>query len=656
MGKINVLSFAVANLIAAGEVVERPASVIKELVENSIDSGANKITIEIQNGGVTYMRVTDNGCGMDETDLPVAIRRHATSKISEAEDLENILTLGFRGEALAAIASVSTLRIISKTANSEYGAMLESDGGENIHITQRGSSDGTTVIVENLFANVPARRKFLKRDATEAMAICAIVEKIALSSAGISFTLIVDGTLKLETAGDGILKSAIYALYGKSFVNSLVEIDGEIEQISVKGYVGRPDNVKANRNYQNFFINHRYVKSKTACAALEQAFSSYCPPEKFPCCIINIEIPPNSVDINVHPTKLEVKFSNEKMVFEAVYYTVRAAIEKNNSRPNFEIPIAGLEEKHDNNINLNRNAFVKMSSSFAPVTEVKGDTVKERQISYSSVQPKQEAFVKMTAQDYANEYVKEPYVPKQTKKDELIEEKNTEANNHAFPLEEKSVSKKIDSPEQALDQNLQIDNNKPIINSYRFIGEVFNTYILVEKEDKLLLIDKHAAHERIIFEDLKKGIKSAPEPCQILMIPIEVMLTNDEIGIINDYKAEIEATGFAFTTGKNTVFVNTIPANIKTDAVEDIIMTIVDRIKNTTGDIMLTKDIVFEKALYQASCKAAIKGGRMYADEHIEWIIDKLMKIPDITVCPHGRPVAMELSKRNVDKQFMRIL
>ena len=271
MGKINVLPFAVANLIAAGEVVVRPASVIKELMENAIDAGADRITVEIQNGGVTFMRVTDNGCGMTPEDLPVAIRRHATSKIRVAEDLDGILTLGFRGEALAAIASVSDVRIISKTADAQFGSVLEAHGGNIVSVREQGCSTGTSVIVENLFANVPARRKFLKKDVTEAMAVTANVEKVALSNPQIAFRLIVDGNLKLETAGDGNLQNTIYAVFGKEFASRLIEVNSDHEGIEVKGFIGRTDNFKANRNYQNFFINGRFVKSKTAMAALEQA-------------------------------------------------------------------------------------------------------------------------------------------------------------------------------------------------------------------------------------------------------------------------------------------------------------------------------------------------------------------------------------------------
>ena len=306
MGKINVLSFAVANLIAAGEVVDRPASVIKELVENSIDSGAKQITVEIKNGGITYMRVSDNGCGIEADDLPIAIKRHATSKIKTSDDLMKILTLGFRGEALAAIASVSDLRIISKTDQATYGAMIECHAGEITEYSEQAARQGTTVIVENLFANIPARRKFLKRDATEASAIATILEKITFSHPEISFRFISDGSVKLETPGDGKLENVIYIIMGKQMQNAMIYVDSEINNIKVQGYIGRSDVVKSNRNYQNFFINNRYIKSKLAMAAIEQAYTSYLPPEKFPCCVLNLTINPATVDINVHPTKLEV--------------------------------------------------------------------------------------------------------------------------------------------------------------------------------------------------------------------------------------------------------------------------------------------------------------------------------------------------------------
>ncbi|MBQ8258307.1 MAG: DNA mismatch repair endonuclease MutL [Clostridia bacterium] len=674
MGKINVLSFAVANLIAAGEVVDRPASAIKELLENAIDAGADRVTVEIQNGGVTFMRVSDNGCGIEPDDLPVAVRRHATSKIKDAEDLAKILTLGFRGEALAAIASVSNMRIISKTESAEMGAMIEVECGNILGVTERGCSKGTTVIVENLFENVPARRKFLKRDATEAMAVTANVEKIALSHPEVAIRLICDGNVKLETAGDGKLSSTIYSVFGKDFAKRMIEVDSEIDGIRVKGFIGRSDNVKGNRNYQNFFLNGRYVKSRTASAAIEQAFVSYIPPEKYPVCVLDISIHPTAVDVNVHPAKLEVKFSNEKAVFEAVYYTVRSALESNKDRPDFDlarVPTAPQNQIKKQQVTV-KSPTVRVSDLKIPIEDaIRGESAEKRQLSiegigYGKPENKKEeiksAFATMSASEYAKKYTSGPsftasYRPKEEAKlaspapdikcEERVEIK-AEKVVAPEPIPEPPVTEEIAPTPEPVPE-------VPIIPfSYRIVGEIFNCYVVVEIGEKVLLVDKHAAHERINFERLKAAMKATEPSSQLLMIPLDVMLTSDEVHILDEYRGEIESLGFAFTTARNTVSVSAIPEGISTDAVTDMLVTMADRLKSGTGSASITRDIVFEKALYQASCKASIKGGREYPPEYIEWLIAKLMEIPDITVCPHGRPVAMELSKANIDRQFLR--
>ena len=694
MGKINVLSFAVANLIAAGEVVDRPASVIKELLENAIDSGADRITVEIQNGGVTFMRVSDNGCGMEAEDLPVAIRRHATSKIKEAEDLDGILTLGFRGEALAAIASVSHMRIISKTKDATVGAMLEADGGDIVGLFERAASDGTTVIVEDLFANVPARRKFLKKDVTESSAICALVEKIALSRPDIAFRLIVDGNIKIDTVGDGNLKNTVYSVFGREFATKLIAVSSESDSISVSGFVGRSDNVRANRNYQNFFINGRYVKSKTACAAIEQAYTSYIPPEKFPCCVLYINVNPATVDVNVHPAKLEVKFSNEKPVFEAIYYAVRNALEENRSRPDFAVAKAATPSA---------SPFVRISDMSAPIPDKREDSLKKRQIGVELVSnndtPKTDKFVRMSAEEYAKQYVSnDKGIPSSLIKNvearhQIKPEAKTEVKIEAKPEVKPEIKPEIKSevkPEIKIEAKPEIKqeikqetkqeipqeitkeihkeaeeikheiNNVPVVEekpkslSYRIVGELFNSYVVVELAEKMLLIDKHAAHERVIFEGFKAAMRNAEPTSQLLMLPLEIMMTSDEVAALNEYRAEIEAIGFEFSTGRYTVTVTAVPEGVSLDAVSDMLAVIAERIKSNTGTAMLTRDIIFEKALYQASCKAAIKAGREYPREYVEWLVSKLMEIPDITFCPHGRPVAMELTKKKIDHQFER--
>ncbi|MBE6554852.1 MAG: DNA mismatch repair endonuclease MutL [Ruminococcaceae bacterium] len=669
MGKINVLSFAVANLIAAGEVVDRPASVIKELLENAIDAGATRVTVEIRHGGVTFMRVADNGCGMSPEDLPVAIRRHATSKIREAGDLDGIMTLGFRGEALAAIASVSDLRIITRTADAPFGARLEAKAGEVVSVSEQGCPVGTTVIVENLFANVPARRKFLKKDVSEAIAVTTYVEKIALSRPDIAIRLIIDGNMKLDTAGDGELRSAMYAVFGREFTGRMLEVKGTGEGVAVSGYIGRSDNVRPKRNYENFFINGRYVNCRTASAALEQAYTSYIPPEKFPCCVLRIDINPAAVDVNVHPAKLEVKFSNERPVFEAVYSAVRTALEENQGRPDIR-----LKQSEDPT-----RAFVPIEEGKSTATQITIDHIKRETPA---------AFSRMSAADYANRYaggtLRAPsvYQPKHGNAgDRPLADKiapaadasclmskpsvlPTAGNEERLDLRRKETAREhaIPVPSAILPATATDVPSSPSVPTvsetpapvWRIVGEAFHTYVIVECDDRLLLIDQHAAHERVLFEELRARMKKGVESSQILLLPLRVEATREEVALYENYRAEIEALGFAFTAREFAIEVSEIPDGLTHAAAADLLMALPATLAEGTGDARTARDIMFEKALYQGACKAAIKGGRNYPPAQIEWLCKKLMELPDITVCPHGRPVAMVLTRAELDRQFNR--
>ncbi|MBQ8340902.1 MAG: DNA mismatch repair endonuclease MutL [Clostridia bacterium] len=682
MGKINVLSFAVANLIAAGEVVDRPASVIKELLENAIDAGARHVTVEIRNGGVTFMRVTDDGCGIAPEDLPVAIKRHATSKIREADDLDGILTLGFRGEALAAIAAVSDLRIITRTADAPYGSLLVSHGGEVEEITEQGAPVGTTVIVENLFANVPARRKFLKKDVSEAIAVSTYVEKIALSRPDIAIRLIIDGNMKLDTAGDGKVQSAMYAVFGREFVSKMIPVEGGDEHIKVGGYIGRPDNVRPKRNYENFFINGRYINCRTAAAALEQAYTSFIPLEKFPCCVLYIDINPAAVDVNVHPAKLEVKFSNEKPVFEAVYYAVRSALESNSVRPAMQL----------------KTPMQSAVSAFVPVEEGKRESLASRQISIASIEPHvsvpslrtgstapkaPDPFVRMSAAEYANRYTggsslgaSSAFRPKgnPTPSEEIpiskllekVEPKNASTATPDSRSKQPTAPTKDEVPavtprnqtavveEASVAQSATLAEEPVEVMPWRIVGEVFHAYVVVECGDKMLLIDKHAAHERVLFEQLRANMKHRNEVSQILMIPMNLSLSRGDVETLEFYKTEIAAIGFSYVTNDYGLSVSEIPEGLAPAAAGELLTALAVHLHEGTGSAALARDIVFEKALYQGACKAAIKAGREYPPEYIAWLCDQLQKIPDITVCPHGRPVAMELTHAYIDHQFKR--
>lgn len=663
MGKINVLSFEIANLIAAGEVVERPSSVLKELIENSIDSGATSIVAEIKRGGVALIRVTDNGSGMEKEDLPVAIQRHATSKIREKDDLSTIMTLGFRGEALAAISSVSEMTIISKTREAESATMLSAEAGQVVDISEVFAADGTTVVVSNLFYNVPARRKFLKKDSTEAMNVAALVERVALSRPDISIQLLVDGEEKFKTPGDNNLFNTIYAIFGKDFAKRLIEVDGEADGIKVSGFIGRSDNVKKNRNLMNVFINGRYVKSLTAQSAIERAYTSYIAPEAFPTCVLFIEMSPSMVDVNVHPAKLEVKFVDERSVFEIVYYTIKSALEKHEYRPEMEFskkPQKNLEgafvaigqDTKGEQIRMSVPSYIKPTESFKPVASPKVDTPPISREFYndrgSSRNIDYDRPIRVAA---SHEYIKnEPVLERPTlaPKDsvELLKRySETKASDSAYtPV----VTTPVIEPE--------IQINVEDTPEYKLIGEAFDCYVIIEYNGELLIIDKHAAHERIIFEDLKKQRESDNRmSTQLLMLPLTVILDKDEIATASEYGDEISAVGFEYSVNGEGVDITAIPEAVSIDDAESLFIKMLDEIIEGKGKPSVTDSVRKEKALYQIACKAAIKGGRKYTVEIIHWLIKKVLMLPDITVCPHGRPIAFKLTKSELDRQFERL-
>lgn len=663
MGKINLLDFQVANLIAAGEVVERPASAVKELLENAIDAGAKNITVEIKRGGVAFIRVTDDGGGISKDDMPVAIMRHATSKIKDASDLDGIATLGFRGEALAAIASVSRLRIMSRTKGRDVGTVLESQAGEILDLSESGMAKGTTVIVEELFANVPARRKFLKRDASEAMACTAVVEKTALAHPEIAIKFISDGSMRFATSGDGKLKNTIYTVLGREFASKMTEVRDMNNGISVTGYIGRPDNVRSNRNFENFFINGRYVKSRTAMSAVEQAYESFIPGDKFPCCVLNINIHPTFVDVNVHPTKLEVKFSNERLVFDAVYAAVRNALMRKLDRPEVNItsPSVSIED-------------IALASAFVPVFDHKTEPPKERfkhaaifdpqfsppateeaEIASQTVHTPVTDTVKVETANLTRdipEAIKLPEIPAP----EYIPPVPDELPVSAYipPVVEPTPSQEPISP--VPETRPEIKEEKPREIHYRLIGEAFNSYVFVEHEDKLLMIDKHAAHERILFEQMKRNIKKGGGESQMLLVPIDLILDPNGYSAIAEHKDDIEKLGFSFDMfdAEHRISLNGYPVQLDESEAAELIDELCDRLANGTGTVDTAFSSMLEGALYQASCKAAIKAGHIENQAHVKWICDNLLALPDIKFCPHGRPVAMEMSINDIEKQFKR--
>lgn len=709
MGKINILGFDVANLIAAGEVVDRPSSVVKELLENSIDAGATTVTVEIQRGGVAFIRISDNGCGMEPEDLPVAILRHATSKISKADDLGAIATLGFRGEALAAISSVSRIRIFSRPKDSEMGAILTAEGGEVLDITETGCAAGTTIVVEDLFFNVPARRKFLKRDNTEAAAVGAVVERIALSRPDISVKYICDGELKFVTAGDGKLYSAVYSVFGKEVASRSLEVSRSADGITVSGYVSEPDLFKSNRNMENFFVNRRYVKSKTAMAAVEQAFRTRIPQDKFPICVLSIDINPGLVDVNVHPAKLEIKFTNEKIIFDSVYYAVLNALESAVIRPELKIApkrTSVTDEMMEKKTSQMTSAAapqarpVQPTPRPAPVRETAPSSVTTSSEPSVSESPRRAdssfwidgkearrllgAFVPADTRREKPEQIKIPVSDEKTyggaavksaeisvsdRVKESLPVENTLKTHENEEISEKTTEIRTETTKTVAENKPEIKANAEIdpaeIPEYIILGEAYNCYVIVQLEDRLLFVDKHAAHERIIFDELCRKMKSEKISGQMLLVPLKLELLEIEGDAVSEHADKIKALGYNFETEKDgnkvTLTVDQIPEMLNTIEATELLMNLASRLCDLGAGLDAAAEEFFSARLFQASCKAAIKGGRVYDTAHIKWICDRLFVKPKdggsvIRTCPHGRPVAFEVKRSSIDRQFARLV
>ncbi len=686
MGRINVLGFDVANLIAAGEVVDRPASVVKELCENSIDAGAKNITVEIRHGGTTFIRVSDNGCGIEPDDVPLTVLRHATSKIATADDLAAIGTLGFRGEALAAIASVCKLRVLSRAEGHSMGTLMECEGGEIVDITETGCARGTTVVVSELFYNVPARRKFLKKDASEGAAVTAVMEKIAVSTPDVSIKYVTDGEVRFMTRGSGELIDAIYSVFGKETAKRMSPVDrADPNGIRISGYIGEPDLVRSNKNSENFFINGRFVKSRTAMAAIEQAYSTRIPHGKFPVCILNIQLNPAIVDVNVHPSKLEVKFANERIIFEAVYYAVLNTLQNTLSRPEMrlgatDVPFYGADSTAKKAKTkpepYNTKTGISPQNAFVPVERPKDERPEKAQIKIDTVP--EVAFAPLP-REMPPKAEDKPYIPYESEVRAKPEEKpKTDAKKaeHSYvapPITTQSPPKASDLTAPPKEEPVCPTETEPITHTekkkkdpvpdFKILGEAYNCYVIVQLEDRLLMIDKHAAHERILFDELCKNMESAEKTSQILMYPLRLPIREDEALALEEYSDKIKAMGYMFTYDKERkcLSVTEVPTHLGRDAGADMLSELATVLCDATGSIEATGAKFFEAKLYQASCKAAIKGGRVYGQDHIKWICERLLKPAEedgsvIKTCPHGRPVAFEIKKTSIERQFERLI
>lgn len=703
MGVINVLDKHIAELIAAGEVVERPSSVIKELVENSIDAGAKNITVEIKNGGTTFMRVADDGCGIYRDDIKKAFLRHATSKVKTANDLDMISTLGFRGEALASISAVSRLQVITKNENEEIGSCYEIEGGDEISLEDAGCPTGTTFVIRDLFYNIPARSKFLKKDVAEGNAVSALMDKIVLSHPEVAFTFIRDGKQVLRTFGDGKLLSAIYSVFGKDFAKGLIPVDYTLDSVTVKGYISKPINSRPNRNMQNFFINGRFVKTRTGMAALEEAYKGSIMVGKFPSAVLQLTVPYEIIDVNVHPAKIEVRFINERPVFDAIYHAVKTALQQGDERKqiHFKENTAFNEIKKVNPFNNAQAVFAKAENTpaekpikpieriepvlknsepkpYNPFDELDLKDEKTKPVSidnlkmsdssnpfdiYSKQAIKRNSELENKKAEFSKQKLEkaEQLILKATQQEESLPKQeitvdDLTAESTETPIETE-VSKEEVKPLKEISEN-KTDNNDALTElpkeqtKLRFLGEAFNTYIIVEKNDnEVLIIDKHAAHERIIYEKLKADSGSAN--VQYLLTPITVTL--DKI----DYDAAVSNLDmFAKCSfdvedfGNGTLLVRSAPQYLAATEIADCITEMSGYIASGKKDIYTEKMDWF---YHNVSCRSAIKAGNKSTVQELMDIAWTLEKNPQIKYCPHGRPICIVMTKYEIEKQFGRL-
>ena len=641
MPKILQLSPHVANLIAAGEVVERPASVVKELLENAVDAGASQITVEIRDGGMTFLRVTDNGCGMSAEDARTAFLRHATSKLRTAEDLAAITTMGFRGEALAAIASVSRIDLITKTPGAIAGTSLLLEGGQILEESEAGCPDGTTIIVRDLFFNTPARMKFMKTDTVEAGKVSAAVQLQALAHPEVAFRFLRDGKEVLSTPGEGSLEAAIYCVYGRES-GKMVKVESRWEGYRLTGYVSKPTDARPSRSLQTFFVNDRPVKSRILIAALEEAYRNQIMVGKFPACVLHLHISAAAVDVNVHPAKTEVKFLNEKAVFDCVHYGVLGALNKTPDRPEMQFKAAAQPAAPKT------APAVPMYKPSAPAKPA----------------AKQESFFRtMTPQEYKNFSQAVSAAPK-PQPQAAIQTVQAVAEQRSLPIRESVTVPAVTPPVKKEPAPAPVPVPAPTVEPepqqqalampevipWRLVGELYNTYLLVEQGEEAFLIDKHAAHERILFEKLKANQESISG--QMLLKPVPCSLSPDAVAILTENKAFLEELGFEIDPfGDNTVLLRQIPMDLDPALAAEAAESLASDLLSGRRE---KKENLRDELLHTVACKAAIKAGWHSDEKELLALARQVMAREDLKYCPHGRPICITLSKKQLEKQFKR--
>lgn len=632
MPKIQVLDRHTAELIAAGEVVERPSSVVKELMENAIDAGATSLTVEIENGGIRMMRVTDNGCGIAHDEVATAFLRHATSKVRTEEDLEHIGTLGFRGEALASISAVAKVEMITRTADELAGTCCVIEGGGAPQLSETGCPVGTTIFVRDLFYNVPARMKFLKKDVSEANAIAAVVDCLALSHPEISVRFIRDGKETLSTPGDGNAHACIYAVFGREFANGLIPVDYALGDVRVYGYISRPVNARSNRTMQHFFVNGRYVKTRTAAAALERAFQGAIMIGKFPSCVLHIDMMAERVDANVHPAKIEVRFVNERPIFDAVYHGVKSALTAGDTPK--QAVFTAVKPRTIEPVAEQLTLPTEPKVTTAPIQSTTDSGFKKRPLTSEAVPPKKTMSLRDgTAALYGRpDIAVEPPV-------------KTAPQTTAAVQEEPVTSEATPLPPPPVSVTQAAEDTEPLW----FIGEVYHTYLLVQKGESVFFIDKHAAHERILYNKLRETVR---QDAQLLLTPITVSLSHKEYEAVLPHLSLMREAGFEVEEFDDTLLVRAVPMMLTGEDVPALIEEIAGGFLSGKQEIQVDK---LSWIYHSVACRAAVKAGDRQSPGEAEALARRVLNDDAVRYCPHGRPVCFELTRKELEKQFGRI-
>lgn len=639
MSKIQVLDQVTIDKIAAGEVVERPASVVKELVENAIDAKAAAVTVEVKEGGISFMRIADNGCGIDREDVPGAFLRHSTSKIRNAEDLEHISSLGFRGEALSSIAAVSQVELITKTPEDSFGTRYMISGGKEEGLEDIGAPDGTTFLVRQLFYNVPARRKFLKTAMTEAGHVSDLMTRMALSHPHISFQFINNGQSKLHTSGNGNLRDVIYHIYGREIAANLINVTYEKNGIRITGYIGAPLISRGNRNFETYFINGRYVKSSIIYKAIEDAYKDFTMQHKYPFTVLHIEVVGEDVDVNVHPTKMEVRFHNQQMVYNSIYEAVDQALHEKELIPEVTIDVPkAVPKAQPKEVAHPKEVIQPEVNKSAKVQPEKASG--ERDLDYFMEQMKKRVMSYHQQNSSAEVKGKSEIFKPQVQVDRV---KEAAASYRAKQ-----------SPEQmTLFDGKLLDKEKRA--NYKIIGQVFDTYWLVEFDNSLYIIDQHAAHERVLYEKTLREMKTREFTSQMISPPVILNLTMQEAQLLRTYMDQFTRIGFEFEEfSQDSYAVRSVPANLFSIAKKELLMEMIDSLSEEVHRRQSSE--LLDEKIASMSCKAAVKGNMRLSAQEVDALIGELLKLDNPYHCPHGRPTIISMSKRELEKKFKRIV